>query len=129
MAFTHTLGVTYKTDAGTITSTTDTYTADAELDIDDTVAASTTNKEFDLSVTIANVKSMVLYADQAVTVKTNSATSPQDTISLAAKKQLFWNIDSHDSIPFAGNLTKLFVTNSGGVAANFKVRFLANQGV
>lgn len=129
MSFTHSVGITYKTAEGTISSTTDTYTADAEMALDDQVAASTTNKEFDLSLTQANIKSMVLYSDQAVTVKTNSATSPSDTINLAAKIQLVWNTDSHFSIPFSGNVTKFFITNSGGVAANLKFRFLANQGV
>lgn len=128
MSFTHTIGVTYKTAEGTIASTTDTYTADAEYALDDTVAASTTNKEFDLSLTKANIKSMVLYSDQAVTIKTNS-TVASDTIVLAAKVQLVWNTDSQFSIPFSGNITKFFITNSGGVAANIKFRFLANQGV
>ena len=129
MSFTHSIGVTYKTAEGTITSTTDTYTADAEYALDDQVAASTTNKEFDLSLTKANIKSMVLYSDQAVTILTNSTGAPSDTIQLAAKLQLVWNTDSHFSIPFSANVTKFFVTNAGGVAANIKFRFLANQGV
>jgi hypothetical protein len=129
MSFTHSIGVTYKTAEGTISSTTDTYTADAEYALDDVVAASTTNKEFDMALTGANIKSMVLYSDQAVTIKTNSTGSPSDTIALAAKIQLVWNTDSHFSLPFAGNVTKFFVTNAGGVAANLKFRFLSNQGV
>lgn len=130
MSFTHSTGITYKTAEGTIASTTDTYTADAEYALDDVVAASTTNKEFDLALTKNNIKSMVLYSDQAVTINTNSTgAGASDTIVLAAKIQLVWNTDSHFSIPFSGNVTKFYVTNSGGVAANLKFRFLANQGV
>lgn len=125
---THSVGITYKTAEGTITSTTDSYTADAEYVIDETIAASTTNKEIDLSLTKANIKSMVMYSDQAVVIKTNS-TVASDTITLAAKVQLVWNTDSQFTIPFAGNITKFFITNSGGVAANVKFRFLANQAV
>jgi hypothetical protein len=125
---THTLGVSYKTAEGTITSTTDSYTADAEYVIDEVIAASTTNKEIDLALTRANIKSMVMYSDQAVVIKTNS-TVASDTVTLAAKVQLVWNTDSQFSIPFAGNVTKFFITNSGGVAANIKFRFLANQAV
>lgn len=125
---THTLGLTYKTDAGTIASTTDTYTADTDYTIDEQIPASTTNKEIDLSLTKANIKSMVMYSDQAITIKTNS-TVASDTIQLAAKIALVWNTDSQFSIPFAGNVTKFFITNAGGSAANLKFRFLANQAV
>lgn len=127
MVFTHTLGVTYKTDAGTITSTTDSYQADCEHDIDDSVPASTTNKEFDIAITKANIKSMVLYSDQSVTLKTNSTTSPTDTITMAAKKQVVWNTDSLNSCPFTSDITKIFVTNSTAAAAKLAIRFLLNQ--
>jgi hypothetical protein len=128
---THSVGVTYKTAEGTIASTTDTYTADAEYVIDETIAASTTNKEIDMTLTKANIKSLCLYSDQAVTVNTNSTgAGASDTIVLAAKVQLVWNTDSHFTIPLSPTtVSKFYITNSGGVAANIKFRFLANQAV
>lgn len=125
---THTISQSYKTAEGTTTSTVDSYTADTDYTIDAIIAASTTNKEIDLALTRANIKSLVMYSDQAIVIKTNS-TVASDTITLAAKIQLVWNTDSLFSIPFAGNVTKFFITNSGGVAANIKFRFLANQEV
>jgi hypothetical protein len=123
--FTHTLGVTYKTDAGTIASTTDTYTGNAENDLDTTVGAGAVNSEFDLQVTVAKIQSMVLYSDQNAVIKTNSTGSPGNTVNLTAKKQVVWNTDSVMTKPFSVDVTKIFVTNSNTVtAATLRIRVL-----
>jgi hypothetical protein len=123
--FTHTLGVTYKTDAGTIASTTDSYTGNAENDLDTSVAAGASNSEFDIQVTVAKIQSMVLYADQNMVIKTNSTASPGNTVNLTAKKQVVWNTDSVMAKPFTSDVTKIFVTNSNTVtAATLRIRVL-----
>jgi hypothetical protein len=127
--FTHTLGATYRTDAGTISSTTSTFTGDAEIDLDSVVPLSTTNKEFDIQFTKTDVVSMIMFSDKAVTLKTNSSGSPSDTISLAANMPLVWHTDSPTAIPIVGNVTKIFVTNSGSTNAAIKIRVLAAIGV
>jgi hypothetical protein len=127
--FTHTLGTSYHTDAGTIASVTAIYVADSESNLDDTVPGSTTNKEFDLSITKSDVVSMIMYSNQAVTIKTNSSSSPSDTISLATNMPLVWNTDSPVAIPLAGPVTKIYVTNAGVTAAALKIRVLMKIGV
>lgn len=127
MALTHKVGVIYSSDAGTITNTTDSYSADGEVNYDGTVAASTTNEEIDVNVVIANVKSMVLFSTQALTVKTNSTTTPGVTIVLAASKQLVWTVDHLETNPLgSGTVTKFYVTNGTGSTATFKFRALAD---
>lgn len=125
MAFTHTLGITYRTAAGTITSTTDSYSADSEINEDVSVSATTTNAEIDVAFDPTKIKSMVLYSDKAVTVKTNSTSAPVDTIAVAAAKQITWNTDSSATVPFGGTagttaITKFYVTNGGATAASVK---------
>jgi hypothetical protein len=120
--FTHKVGITYTNDAGSISNTTDTYLVDGEVNLDEVVAAGQVNKEYDISITQANIKSMVLIASQALTLKTNSTSSPQETIALAANKQLVWTIDHIEAKPFAGNITKFYVTNAGGTDATLKFR-------
>ncbi len=127
--FTHTIGSTYRTDAGTIASVTATYTGEGEIDLNATVALSTTNKEFDIQFIKTDVISMIFFADKAVTIKTNSSGSPSDTISLAANMPLIWNTDSPVAIPLAGNVTKVFVTNATATNAAVKIRVLARIGV
>lgn len=128
--FTHTLGVTYHTDAGTITSTSSSYTGDSEENLDVAVPANTTNKEYDLTCIAADLKSLVLYSDQAMTIKTNSSGTPQETIVLAAKSQLVWNTDSAMAKPFSANVTKIFVTTGAIPAtANLRIRLLTTVAV
>jgi hypothetical protein len=129
--FTHSIGVVYKNDEGAITSTTHTYTNDTEQGVDALVPAGATNKEWDIAITVANMKSMVLYSDQNVTLKTNSTSSPQDTINLVAGKEIIYTSDgaAGGAIPFAGNVTKFYITNGGLKDANFKYRGLLQQGV
>ena len=129
--FTHTLGVTYKTDAGTITSTTDQYIGDAENDLDlggaTALAAGAVNSEFDMLITVSKIQSMVLYADQDIVIKTNSTGTPSNTINLVAKKQVVWNTDSPMAKPFTSDVTKLFLSNSNTItAATVRIRVLEN---
>ncbi len=124
MSFTHSVGVTYKTAAGSITNTTDSYTADGELNVSEVITAGASNVQFDITFDPDNVKSMVLYSDQAVTVKTNSSSSPQETISLVAKKQRVWNTDHTETIPFSGPVTAFYISNAGATDANFKFHAL-----
>lgn len=127
--FTHKIGQTYTDATGTIKSIVSTYTADCELGVDDTVNAGATDKEFDAVVTKDNILSMVITCDKAVTVKTNSDTSPQDTISLAAGQAIIWANDHTETCPFTGNVTKFYVTNAGSAAARFQFAVLLNQAV
>jgi hypothetical protein len=125
--FTHTLGVTYKNDAGTITSTTDTFNADAEANLDITVAAGATNLEADITFDPTKAQSLVLFSDKDLTLKVNSTSSPAETIALAAGKQQVWNINSSYANPFGATaVTKFYLTNAGSTAANFKFRCLLN---
>jgi hypothetical protein len=129
--FTHSIGVVYKSDEGSVSSTTHTYSDDTEAGVDALVAAGATNKEWDLALTVANLQSCVLFCDQNVTLKTNSSSSPQETISLVAGKEVIYTHDgaAGGAIPFAGNITKFYLTNSGVKDANFKFRALLHQGV
>lgn len=122
--FTHTTGITYKSDAGTITSTTETFTGDVESDYDGVIAPSTTNAEIDISVIKNNIKSMVLFSNVAVTLKVNSSSVPDDTIVLPAGGQVVWNTNHPEACPFTVDVTKIFVTNGGTAAATLKIRVL-----
>lgn len=126
MSYTHSVGTTYKTAALTLTNTTDTYTSDGEVNESFAVPASTTNMEVDVVIDVSQIKSMVLYSDQAVTIKTNSTGTATDTIALAAKKQVVWTTDHLESKPLTGDVTKMFVTNSNSVAANVVVSCLVD---
>lgn len=125
--FTHTIGVTYKSDAGTIASTTEQFTGDGEADYDGVIPNNATNIEIDVVVPHAAIRSMVLFAAVAMTVKTNSSSVPDDTINIAAGTQVVWNTNHEEACPFTVDVTKLFVTNPGAVAGAFKFRALIDS--
>jgi hypothetical protein len=124
MSFTHTLTQGYATNVGTVATATLSFTGDAEDDLDVAVPASTTNQTYAMTINKTAVQSMLIYCDQSATIKTNSATSPQDTISLSAGVPVIWNTSSGATEPISGNVTSLYVTNSNSVTANLKIRVL-----
>lgn len=128
--YTHVQDVTYIADGATIVNTTFTYSGDSETGIQETITGSTTNKEFYLPFTVAQIQSLVMWSNQALTIKTNSSGSPQDTINLVANKQLIWDTDSPPAnIPFAGDVTAIFVTNAGMNTAQLVIRVLLNVAI
>lgn len=195
MSLTHTVGVTYRSDAGAITNTTDSYTADGEANFDGSAPTGIT--EIDLTVDVSAVKSLVLYSTVAVTLATNHApltlasltsssttatattsgahgfttgdtvtisaatptayngtyeitvtdtdeftytfaggTSPatgtikatkgDDTIALAAGKQVVWTIDHLEANPLTTDVTAMYFINTGVTTGTVKLRFLVD---
>lgn len=125
MSFTHTFGVIYRTAAGQITSTTDTFSGDTELSYDGSIATGVTDQELELAFDFADVKSCVLYSTKNITLETNSASAPDDTIALTATKQRVYNTDMPTgSRLFTADVTKIFITNASGATADIKIRIL-----
>lgn len=122
--FTHSITTGYKSDEGTVTSVIQSFTGDAEEGVEDSLAIGTTNKEYDLVVTKAKIVCMCIYASKACTFKTNSSSTPQDTITIAAGQQVVWRNTDTAACPFSADITKIFVTNTDTAIANVKVRVL-----
>lgn len=64
-------------------------------------------------VTLANVKAMSICATQDSTVKTNSSSSPQETLTLKANVVMSWLTGDPSANKFlAGDVTDWYVTNA-----------------
>ena len=126
--FTHSVTKGYKSDEGTITSVVTAFTGDAESGIEATIGVGVTNQHFVYALTLSQVVIMVMYSSTSMTVKTNSSTTPQETINLAAGAQLVYESSNTTGAPmfFAGNITGFYVTNNDPKAGNFKFRALLN---
>jgi hypothetical protein len=131
MAFTHILSRSFADTSKVTISDVDTITDDTELNFDGTVASGGSNVQIHWAATVANLKSVAIYSDQAITIYTNdvSGGSPQDTIAVKAGQVIVWTLATEGSgkIPFAGNVTTIYVTNPGGTIANVKIRAIAHQ--
>jgi uncharacterized cupin superfamily protein len=79
MALTHTVGVVYRSDAGTITNTTDSYTADGEENYDGTIAPGIS--QIALTLDVSAIQSEVLYSTCALTLATNHAPQTVSTLT------------------------------------------------
>ena len=63
---------------------------------------------------IAAIKSLLIYADGVMALKTNSSGAPAQTFNLTASNYLFWNTDSLLPNPITTGITKLFAVVPAG---------------
>ena len=109
-----------------------TIASDLLLSADVVIPPYGNNMEVDLALTVANVRAVMVGSDQSLKVYTNAASggAPQDTISVAAGKEKYWDTDSLGTIAllFGGNVTKLYVCNVSdtGASANMSIRALVD---
>ena len=97
-------------------------TTSAQVDWDESVADSSTDYQITAAIDVSAVKSFYLVSDQAVTVETNSGSSPADTLTLVANVPYIWHVNSYDTFKFGTDITAFFITNASGSAAVMKMR-------
>ena len=95
------------------------HTVEQVVKMAESIADSTTDKEFLFALDISNLKVFSMVSDYALTVKTNSSSTAQETFSLAAGKPVIW--ETGETAIFAGDVTALYVSNSSGSAATLKI--------
>ena len=123
---THKKVLQYMAGSDRIASTTESVSGDGETAYDGVIPTSgTPNVEIDVAFAFANVKSLVLYSSQAMTLKTNSSGAPDDTIVIPAGGAIVWNTNDVAACPFTANVTKIYATNgSASVTATLRIRVL-----
>lgn len=128
MAVTHTLTFTATGGSGSLSNLQVQSSGTVGTDVDVTVAASTSDQAYPLAIDISELESIYLYADGALTLETNSSSSPQETITFAANQPLVW----YNGMPgiavgdiFGGDVTSVFLTN--GTGSTVRLRGLVNQ--
>ncbi len=130
MGFTNTIARTYNDGLSNIGGL-ESVTGDTTINFDGTCAGSATpNTEVDVAFTRANLKSLCLYSDKALTIWTNAATgAATDDIDLVAGQALVWSLasDGIGNCPFSANVTKLYVHVTGTATATLKVRAILDQ--
>lgn len=77
--------------------------------------------EVTCAFTLAQLKLFALLSDKALTVKTNNATSPQESLSLAANVPFVYKPGAGLDSPFAGDVTALFVSGTGAIVLQGRV--------
>jgi len=112
VTLTHTLR-----EGGEVTSKSTTYSASLLVELDESIPDATTDQEILATIDVTAVKAFFLTSDQAITIETNSATVPDDTIVLVANKPYVWFTGAYDAFLLGTDVTTLYVTNASGAAA------------
>ena len=125
MAITHT--ITTKWSNGSAVKTMQkAITSEQEINTDISVPGASTDLHIVLDITIARLKSIVLLATRDMTVCTNAASGggPDETIPLLAGKPFIWDsvyVAALCPVPFANDITDLYITLAAGAAATLSV--------
>jgi hypothetical protein len=124
MAFSHTLTRSFSSGSSTVSSS-KTYTAGAEVNIDEALSASATDFAVAAAIDVSALQSLFLYCDVACTIEVNSTSSPTATIVLPAGEAYLWPNGSATN-PLGGtDVTTLYCT-IGSTAGTLQMRALVD---
>ena len=99
---------------------------DSSSKVKDQFAGGSVNVVVAFSLVKARTQMFSFSSDQPVVIKTNSATSAQETITLAAGAAYTWNALHSEANPILGDISALYVSVPGTTPANVTVYALTN---
>ena len=122
MSATNTFGITFAAGAGQLVAATVAATDINEYVWDGTIGATTTNKLISAAFPYANIQSVFIYSDQAVTLYTNATNGAGgNTFTVTALTPIFWYTGCGYTNPFTANVASIYGNNAGATVANVKV--------
>lgn len=120
---THTITKGWKSGSKAISKAKD-LTDSAELALDLATPAATTDQLTTLAISATKTTALYIVSDVDLVLKTNDATTPQETINLSAGNPLVWDVNSYHPFPFSGDVTAIYTSNASGQQSNLNVRIL-----
>lgn len=128
MAFTHTITQSITQPGGAAgLSAANAYTGDGKSSREIPVPEDSTDLEVAVAIDFSQLVNIFMLSDVDMTVETNSATVPDDTITLSAGVPLIWNADAPNSNPFTADVTAFFLTTGAVGAGTFKAEILQDS--
>lgn len=124
--FTDSISISYTGNGKAVSTPIGSYTGTKDAGVATVVSAGSTNMAIAITFPHGTIQSLVVSSDQDVTVKTNSTTTPGDTLTIKKTAGVIWGSDYANACPFTADVTELYVTNAGTVDAKFNVRVLYN---
>jgi len=125
MSYTHGLRTTWTDGAATLGANVE-QTNEGQITHNVTLAASASLVEVTVAFTQAQLRSIFILSNLTVTMRTNSSSSPVETITIQANKPFTWQFAGYGTIPFsAAGVTRLFFSNADSVSsASVNIRVL-----
>ena len=110
----HTYTITWTNGASTVTKST-AVTADEQVELSATIPGSSANLQHTMHLDVSAMSSAFLLCTAAATVKTNSSSAPDATITLTANVPVCWYTGGGGTNPFgAVDVTTIYVTCADG---------------
>jgi hypothetical protein len=101
-----------------VISASNSYSGTLSLSLDETITNGQTAYEIDIAIDVSKVAAISISSNKAITLKTNSSGSPDNTLTLRAGVPYQWCSDSYDTFKLTTDVTKFYVANSSGASAN-----------
>lgn len=111
------------TPSGTLTDS-KSYSGSSFLELEESVANGSTDLAIVVAIDVSAVKAFYIISDVAMTIETNSGSSPTNTLSLVAGVPYLWTTDSYNTFKLTGDVTVMYATNASGSAGTLKLRVL-----
>jgi hypothetical protein len=110
MSFTHRLTFVGAMQGGPSLSGTQTESGGTPNLFDTTYPAAAVNQLVTIAIAHANIQSIVILASSACIIKTNSSSSPSNTITLVPGVPLIWSLsDAYFANPITVDITALYI--------------------
>lgn len=100
-----------------------TPTGSAYVEIEETIAASQTDKLVNVAIDVSAVKWFCIHSTVAMTIETNDGTTPGNTLSLLAGYAYEWHASKYDTFKLTVDVTALYVTNTTEGTLTVKVLY------
>ena len=115
----HQINVNYTSPSGTVVAQAS-ATGNVNLELDLVVPASSTNYLVDtVDFPITGLQAVLFYSAVDMTVKTNSSSAPDQTITLVAGVPFFWTY-GNGTDPITAAISKIYVTSTAGGTLNVR---------
>jgi hypothetical protein len=111
MAFTHRMAQTFQRGGRNYTATVDKEAAH-DIGLEESIPSSSTDLEIAVEINATTLVSIMILADQDLTIETNSSSAPDDTITVRANVPIWWEDGSSETAPITADVTSIFVTST-----------------
>lgn len=88
------------------------FSGDTQVALDTQIAAATTNQLFTIAIDVSQVKMLVMLAEVAMTIKTNSSGSPANTVNLLAGVPYEYGEGGYTTLVLTTDVTAIYVTST-----------------
>lgn len=90
--------------------------------VEESVADGSTDLKITIpTIDISAMKSLFIRSTQDVTIKTNSSSTPDDTLNVKSGSPVDWDDKSVHAKPLSADVSSIFVSNSSGSSATLTI--------